>query len=165
MMRFLPMDLHDYTFIDFGAGKGRTLLLAGRNGFRKIIGVEFAGELVACAEVNIARYKNAKQKCHDVQIIEADAVELALPDGPLVIYFYNPFTREVFNSVMRNIVRSLKRERRDCYIVYGSSSADAIDWAAPAILATGCFSQVPTPSMPFFFNSVRTIRFGVFRLH
>jgi SAM-dependent methyltransferase len=157
--------LRDYTFVDFGAGKGRTLLLASHDGFRKIIGVEFAGELVKCATDNIAHYKNAAQKCRDIQVIEADAVEFALPHGPLVIYFYNPFTREVLDFVMRNIVRSLKADRRNCYIIYGSSSADAIDWAAPAILATGCFTQVSTPPMPFFFDAVRTICFGVFRLH
>jgi hypothetical protein len=165
MTQFLPNDLRDYTFVDFGAGKGRTLLLAGRNDFRKIIGVEFAGELVKCATGNIAHYKNAVQRCRNIQVIEVDAVEFVLPDGPLVIYFYNPFTREVFDSVMRNVVRSLKADRRDCYVVYGSSSADAIDWAGPAILATGCFTQVSTPPMPFFFDAVRTIRFGVFRLH
>jgi hypothetical protein len=38
MMQSLPRDLSDYTFIDIGAGKSRTSLLASRYDFSKIIG-------------------------------------------------------------------------------------------------------------------------------
>jgi SAM-dependent methyltransferase len=44
----LPRDLSRFVFVDFGAGKGRTVLLAARHPFKKVIGVEFSGELLAC---------------------------------------------------------------------------------------------------------------------
>ena len=163
MMRSLPNALSDYTFVDFGAGKSRTLLLASRFGFAKIVGVEFAKELVDCSRRNIARFKSERQRCRDLQIVEADATQFALPDSPLVMFFYNPFTRVVFDAVLKNIVASLKANKRRCYIIYGSSSHDAIDWAKPAILATGHFAEVPTGAMPLFFDAVRTVRFAVFR--
>jgi hypothetical protein len=163
MMRSLPRSLAGYTFIDIGAGKSRTLLLASRYDFAKIVGVEFARELVACSKRNIASFKTDWQRCRELSVVEADATQFAFPDAPLVIFFYNPFTRQVFDSVLGNIVESLKAKPRDCHIVYGSSSHDAIDWAKPAILASGCFAQVPTGAMPFYFDAVRTIRFAVFR--
>lgn len=184
MMRSLPHDPRGYTFIDIGAGKGRAILLASRYGFDKVIGVEFASELVACARSNIASFMHAKQldakqpdepqsshdrQCRDpeqrcnLEIVEADATEFVLPAGPLLIYFYNPFTRDIFDAVLRNITASLADDTRDCTVIYGSSSADAIGWAVPAILATGLFAQVPAPPMPLFFDAVRTIRFAVFR--
>jgi hypothetical protein len=163
MMQSLPRTLAGYTFVDFGAGKSRTLLLASRYGFSKIVGVEFAKELVACSRRNIATFKGKWQRCHDLQIVEADAAQYALPAGPLVIFFYNPFAREIFEIVLANIVSSLKAKKRDCYVIYGSSSHDAIDWAKPAILKTGLFDELPTRPMPFFFDAVRGVRYAVFR--
>jgi len=162
MMQSLPRDLADYTFIDIGAGKSRTLLLASQNNFAKIIGVEFARELVDCAKRNIASFKSDWQKCRDLEIVEADAAQYQFPDTPLVLFFYNPFSKEIFDVVLGNIVAALRAHKRDCYIVYGSSSHNAIGWARPAILATGCFAEMPTKPMPLFFDAVRSIRYAVF---
>jgi hypothetical protein len=163
MMRSLPRSLAGYTFVDVGAGKSRTLLLASRYDFARIVGVEFAGELVECSKRNIARFTTAWQRCRDLSIVEADATRFAFPDTPLVVFFYNQFTREVFDTVLANIMASLQVRPRGCTIIYGSSSHDAIDWAKPAILASGCFAEVPAGAMPFYFDAVRTIRFAVFR--
>jgi hypothetical protein len=163
MMRCLPADLQDYTFVDFGSGKSRTVLLASRYNLGKIIGVEFAKELVDCARTNIARFNGAWQSCRDLEIVEADATEFVVPDKPLVIFFYNPFARKVFDTVLQNIVASLTTKKRACYIIYGSSSHDAIGWAAPAILASGHFETMAAEPMPVFFDSVRTIRYAAFR--
>ena len=163
MMRSLPRSLAGYSFVDVGAGKSRTLLLASRYDFAKIVGVEFAKELVDCSKRNIARFTADWQRCRALDVVEADATQFAFPDTPLVIFFYNPFAREVFDVVLNNIVASLNAAPRDCCIVYGSSSHNAIDWARPAILASGCFEQVPAGAMPFYFDAVRTVRFAVFR--
>jgi hypothetical protein len=163
MMRSLPLDLSDTTFIDIGAGKSRTLLLASRCNFVRIVGVEFARELVECSRRNIAAFRSEWQQCHDLEIVEADATQFAFPPTPLVIYFYNPFTRAVFDNVLDNIVASLKTKPRDCRIIYCSSSHNAIDWARPAILARGLFAEVRGEPMPLFFDAVRTVQFAVFR--
>ncbi len=163
MMESLPRDVSDYTFVDIGAGKSRTLLLASRYNFRKIAGVEFAKELVACAARNIANFKSEWQKCRDLAIVEADATQFKFPGTPLVLFFYNPFAKDVFDEVLGNIVASLKAHKRDCFIIYGSSSHNAIGWAKPAILATGCFAEVPARPMPLFFDAVRSISYAVFR--
>ena len=163
MMRSLPRALAGTTFVDIGAGKSRSLLLASRYGFAKIVGVEFAKELVECSKGNIARFETVWQRCRDLSIVETDAVQFMFPETPLVIFFYNPFTHVVFETVLGNIVASLKAKPRDCIIIYGSSSHNAIDWAKPAILASGYFAEVPAGAMPFYFDAVRTIRFAVFR--
>lgn len=163
MMRSLPGPVAGYTFVDIGAGKSRTLLLASRYDFAKVVGVEFAKELVDCSKRNIARFKADWRKCQNLEIIEADATQFVFPDTPLVIFFYNPFAEVIFDAVLKNIVASLAAKPRHCAIVYGCSSHDAIDWAGPAILATGRFEEVPAAAMPFLFDAVRTIRFAVFR--
>src|SRR5262249_44039065 len=42
MMSNLPRDLSSFTFVDFGSGKGRVLLLASHHNFAKVVGVEYA---------------------------------------------------------------------------------------------------------------------------
>ncbi len=163
MMQSLPRNLARYTFVDIGAGKSRTLLLASRYNFAKIVGVEFAKELAACARRNIASFHCERQSCRDLTVVEADATQFDFPDTPLVLFFYNPFSQNVFDAVLKNIVASLRTHKRDCYIVYGSSSHNAIGWAKPAILAGGLFVEVPAAPMPLFFDAVRTINYAVFR--
>jgi hypothetical protein len=164
MLQSLPRDLSAYTFIDIGSGKSRTVLLASHYNFARIIGVEFAKELVACARRNIASFRCDRQRCRDLRIVEADAAQFAFPDTPLVLFFYNPFAQSVFDIVLNNIAASLKAHKRDCCIVYGSSSHNAIGWAKPAILATGLFEEIPTAPMPLFFDAVRTVNYAAFRV-
>ncbi len=130
---------------------------------RKITGVEFAKELVTCAARNIASFKSDWQKCRDLEIVEADATQFQFPDTPLVLFFYNPFSQDIFDEVLGNIVASLRANKRDCFVIYGSSSHNAIGWAKPAILAAGCFEEVPTKPMPLFLDAVRGISYAVFR--
>lgn len=163
IMRSLPKDLGGHTFIDIGAGKSRTLLLASRYPFARVVGVEFAHELVGIARRNIKSFRDAAQKCRDLEIVEADAATYDFPPTPLVVYFYNPFSKQVFDIVIANLVASLRAQDRPCHLVYGSSSHAAIDWAKPAILASGAFEQLSTPPMPGFLDAVRKIDYAVFR--
>ncbi|MGX5827216.1 class I SAM-dependent methyltransferase [Mesorhizobium sp. 43Arga] len=164
IMKSLPRDLQNHTFIDIGSGKSRTLLLASQYPFAKIIGVEFARELVDIARSNIERFSAPSQKCRALSVVEADAATYVFPEVPLVVYFYNPFSKDVFDIVLKNLVSSLERQPRDCFIVYGSSSHRAIDWARPAIRETGIFRELSVPAMPSFLDAVRTIDYAVFQV-
>jgi hypothetical protein len=163
VMQNLPHDVSDYSFVDIGAGKSRTLLLASRFNFRKIVGVEFARELVGCSQENITRFRAPWRQCRDLSIMEADAAQFMFPKTPLVLYFYNPFACQVLEQVLANLAASLRAAPRPCYLIYGSSSHNAIDWARPAVLASGRFEELPARPMPFYFDAVRTIRYAVFR--
>ncbi|GLQ79350.1 hypothetical protein GCM10007881_28680 [Mesorhizobium huakuii] len=165
IMKSLPRDLQNHTFIDIGSGKSRTLLLASQYPFAEIIGVEFARELVDIARSNIGRFRDPSRKCRALSVVEADAAAYDFPEMPLVVYFYNPFSKAVFDIVLKNLVSSLERCPRDCFIVYGSSSHRAIDWARPAIRETGIFQELTVPVMPGFLDAVRTIDYAVFQVH
>ncbi|OBQ64457.1 hypothetical protein A9K72_16905 [Mesorhizobium loti] len=164
IMKSLPRDLHNHTFIDIGSGKSRTLLLASRYPFAEIIGVEFARELVDIARSNIERFYDPTQKCRALSVVEADAAAYDFPQVPLVVYFYNPFSKDVFDIVLKNLVLSLERHPRDCFIIYGSSSHRAIDWARPTIRETDNFRELSVPAMPSFLDAVRTIDYAVFQV-
>ncbi|MGZ3409389.1 MAG: class I SAM-dependent methyltransferase [Xanthobacteraceae bacterium] len=163
IMEQLPADLSRYTFIDIGAGKSRTLLLASHYGFAKVTGVEFAKELVAISRRNIASFQNGQQKCHDLSITEGDAADFAFPEGPLLVYFYNPFSPEIFEKVLQNLITKLKSSRQECHVVYASSSNNTIGWAKPLISKSGYFTELAAKPMPLFWDAVRTIGYAVYR--
>ena len=50
MMSSLPIAFSEFTFVDLGSGKGRTLLMASEYPFRRIVGVEILPELHRAAE-------------------------------------------------------------------------------------------------------------------
>ena len=96
MMQSLPIDYTQFTFIDLGSGKGRTLLIASDYPFRRIIGVELLGELHRIAQENIRTYQSPTRKCFALEIIRGDAREFTFPAEPSVIYLFNPLTETGF---------------------------------------------------------------------
>jgi predicted RNA methylase len=86
----LPDDVSTFTFVDYGAGKGRCCFLASAKNFRKIVGVEFARELCADMERNIKRFKAPWQRCSNFEVICLDATRYDIPDGDCVLFMFNP---------------------------------------------------------------------------
>ncbi len=107
----------DYTFVDLGSGKGRTLLMASDYPFRKIIGVELLSKLYEIAQENINNYNSSAQQCFDLRTFCADAGDFALPEEPFVLFLFNPFPESVLNRVRQRIEASLDTAR-SIYILY-----------------------------------------------
>nr|WP_052170812.1 class I SAM-dependent methyltransferase [Massilia sp. JS1662] len=112
------LDIHypDFSFIDFGSGKGRTLLIAGELPFRQVIGVEFSADLHAQAQKNIACY--GTRQAGAVIPVHADATEFELPQDDLVLYFFNPFSAPVLGKVLDNLLASLEAKPRRVILIY-----------------------------------------------
>jgi SAM-dependent methyltransferase len=114
MMADLPIDFREFTFVDLGSGKGRTLLMASEYPFRRIVGVEILPELNRAAVENIANYKSEAQRCGEIESIRADAREFVPPEGPLVLYLFNPLPE----AALRQVIRKLEQSARPLWIVY-----------------------------------------------
>ncbi len=114
----IDADLSSFSFVDFGCGKGRALLLASNHPFRKIVGIEFSRELADIAKRNISLYHGAEQSCRSITVVTCDATEYEVPDEALVCYFYNPFGAEVLRKVVGNLIDSLQRCEREIFLVY-----------------------------------------------
>jgi SAM-dependent methyltransferase len=139
----LPHNLRSFTFIDFGSGKGRALLVAADFAFRRIIGVEFSAELHRIAEANLRGYRGRKQRCFDVSSVHARAEEFSWPDGDLVLYFYNPFGREIMERVLGAAVRTWQESPRTIYLVFIRMRF------RPLVKRLGIFREVRVRRLPF----------------
>jgi predicted RNA methylase len=105
----------EYTFIDFGSGKGRMLFLAALHGFRHVCGIELRGELHERALQNFRQCRHLSGCVMESFLMDAAAYEL--PDKKLVLFFFNPFGSTVMARVLENISASLEQSFRDVWVV------------------------------------------------
>jgi hypothetical protein len=135
----IDYDLSRLTFVDYGAGKGRVLLLASEHPFAAIGGIEFAEELHDDATMNIAQFPRSRMKCRNVECVLEDASALGPPEGESVHYFFNPFSREVFAEVLHNLVVSYRKRPRRLYLILVEPVAtDLVD-------NSGVFARLEVP--------------------
>ena len=111
-------NFRDFTFIDLGSGKGRTLLMASDYPFCRIVGVELLPSLHQIAQQNLSQYKSDTQKCFALESICADATAFPFPNDPLVIYLFNPFPETGMRQVFANLEQSLREHPRPVYVLY-----------------------------------------------
>jgi len=126
ILKKIPIDHSTYTFIDYGSGKGRVLLLASEYSFKNIIGVELSRRLHETAEKNLKIHKRLNQKCAQIKSVCVDAVEFKLPNDPLLIFFFTPFQGNVMERVVENIQRSLDAFPRSVHIAWYGQRMDVM---------------------------------------
>ena len=119
----LPINAAEFTFIDFGSGKGRVLFVASEFPFARIIGVEYAPDLHEAACRNLQSYRSETQKCRRIEPVCQDMTTFQFPDGPLVVFFYNP----AFESVMRNMAAKITALSQVCWVVYANPSYNVFE--------------------------------------
>ncbi|HET7852778.1 MAG TPA: hypothetical protein VFK91_08535, partial [Methyloceanibacter sp.] len=127
------------SFVDYGAGKGRVMLLASQYPFTQVGGIEFAEELHDNATMNIAQFPRSRMKCRNVECALDDVVNIKPLDEAAVHYFFNPFGPEIFAEVLRGIVASYHARPRRLYVIL-------IDMDAAELMhKTGVFQEVKLP--------------------
>ena len=112
------LNFRDFTFIDLGSGKGRTLLMASDYPFQRIMGVELLPSLHHTAQQNLDHYRSDTRKCFVLESICADATAFPFPEDPLVIFLFNPFPETGMRRVFANLKQSVGEHPRPVYVLY-----------------------------------------------
>ncbi len=115
-LKYSNKKIKNLTFIDYGSGKGRVLILAKKYGFDEVAGVELSSSMIDIAKNNFSIVNEP-----DIKIVEEDAACYKIPEANgYVFYFYNPFGAEVLEKVIGNIESTTQRREQDAYIVYSN---------------------------------------------
>ena len=61
-----------------------------------------------------------------MRIVEGDAVEFALPDGPLLVFLFNPFGAAVLRRILKSWRESLVARPRALDILYVNNEQEAV---------------------------------------
>jgi predicted RNA methylase len=120
------IDYSEYSFIDYGCGKGRVLFLAAQHPFREIIGVEFSPELHKIALANLEAARPKIDPHGRLRVVLCDAANFQPPASPLVCYLYNPFGEPVVKAVVQNLEHSLEQTPRPVSIIYVDPVHEAV---------------------------------------
>lgn len=117
-LRESRLPLKRFTFVDYGSGKGKALMLASAYAFRRIVGVEFAPGLHEVAVKNLGGYRSPEQQCFTLEAVCADALDWEPPAEPLLCFFFNPFDDPTLERVISRVARSWRHTPRDIYLLY-----------------------------------------------
>jgi SAM-dependent methyltransferase len=113
----MNQQVHHHSILDYGCGKGRPMIVAAREGFTNVKGIDLAEELCVIAKKNIEIIK-ADFPETSFTISHANATTYSDIDDVDVFFFFNPFGRSVINKVLENMRESIKRKHRTIYVIY-----------------------------------------------
>lgn len=108
----------EMTFVDFGCGKGRALMLAASWGFPRVVGVEAVPEFCDQAERNVGRYLRRHKLSPELQLFCSDAGAYEVQPLDATFFLFNPFPGDVLLSVLANIRRSVEDHPREIRVIY-----------------------------------------------
>ena len=126
MLATLDINFADFTFIDLGSGKGRTLMMASDYPFRRIFGLELLPDLDRIAQENLRRYKSESQKCFRLEAACGDAQAFEFSADPLLLYLFNPLPPAGLARVIGNLERSLQEHPRAVFVLYHNPEHEEI---------------------------------------
>ncbi|MDQ2834960.1 MAG: class I SAM-dependent methyltransferase [Acidobacteriota bacterium] len=104
-----PHPIERYTFVDFGSGKGRALLVASQLPFQNVIGIELNPTLAAVAQRNIDHWLSLHAAdptaagIAPIRLYQGDALTFELPHTPTLAFLFHPFEAPVLKLLLRRI--------------------------------------------------------------
>ena len=119
-----PLD--SYTFVDFGAGMGRAMLLASEFPFRAVLGVELHPTLARIGRRNMQRWRDADRALATMRMYCCDATEFKMPSGPCVVFLFNPFGAPVLRRLIRQWTRQFATRPGELDILYVNNEQETV---------------------------------------
>lgn len=104
-------------FVDYGAGKGRAMILAAEYGFKKITGIEFSHSLFQTAGQNLHSIQG-KFVDTKFQLILGDVCDFLPEASDSVFFFYDPFDFLLVEQCLGKIKTSWEKSPREILIIY-----------------------------------------------
>lgn len=127
----LGLDPVLFEFIDYGAGKGRAVMLAMDMGFRRSTGVELSERLVRVAQENLRIFARRNPAAAPGRVLHGDATAFRPEGRAILAYFYNPFDARVMAQVRGRLEEVLGRGTERVVVIYANPEHAEIFAAAP----------------------------------
>jgi SAM-dependent methyltransferase len=108
------------TFVDVGSGKGRVLLLAAQQNFKRVVGIEFSPTFCERARQNIDIFRARIQPLTPIEVIQADITQHEWRGDENVFFLYNPFDAVILSRFVENVRRSVAAHPRQVWLIYSA---------------------------------------------
>lgn len=163
LSRYFPRDRNNYTFIDIGSGKGRSLLMAQKYGFDKIIGIEFAEAICLMAKDNIRHFRHGKDRASSCRVIHLDATQYEYPLENLVLFFNNPFSPNVWEKIIPMIEASLQEKPRKIIFIMAGSVPDKVEAVIGMMSRSPYFLPRARGIAPYYWDTYLPFYYAVYK--
>jgi len=109
------VDMGKTTFIDFGCGKGRALIVASKFGFQSLVGIEFSPHAMEVCRNNL---KKLSIPCSffTESISEIDYSTTLIRSKNIIIYAYNPTTLSIIVESCNKLLQAYPNLR--VFLIY-----------------------------------------------
>ncbi len=115
-------------FVDVGSGKGKTLLIASKFGFKRVSGVELSHFLCDIATCNVEAYHKTSGCKVPIEIIESDILEYNIRRDENVFFCFGGHFSEVpLKKFLDNVKKSVDKNYRKIWLIFNEPNHD--DWA------------------------------------
>ena len=151
--------VEDYALVDIGCGKGRVLMMAAEYEFCEIVGVELDPGLARVARKNLSRVGRRRwlgllgpkirtgrvpqvspprrmrpgKSSPRIRIIEGDALTVPLPDGPVALFYFNSFEREMTEMWLQRLGEIAHGRTHPIDLIYIHPEFDALVRQVPGM--------------------------------
>jgi SAM-dependent methyltransferase len=120
--------IEDYSFVDLGCGKGRAVLMASEFPFQEVVGVELHASLARTAKANVASWTASRRAVSPIRIVRQEATEFVFPQGPCLLYLFNPFRAPVLKRLIERIEEDFATRQGLLNLIYFNPEAgDLLD--------------------------------------
>lgn len=123
---FLEYLFHKYPFsntdclVDFGAGKGRPIIMAAYYGCKHIMAYELDEVRAKMINDNVIRFKDKFKLDFQHEIFCMDASNATIRKEMNKFFFFSPFHLKIYVKILKNVVSSLTSDKRPINIyLYG----------------------------------------------
>ena len=161
MLDQLPIDARKFTFVDFGSGKGRTLILSALRNFKQTIGVEFSERLTKIAQANVKKLASSQVDNRSISVLQINALDFEIPNGPCVFYFYSPFRSPIIDQVLDKIRTEYHANPRPMFIIYLDYQVSELP-IPHQLLNIQPFSKMASGNIPFDFANFEPLHFAIY---
>ena len=104
--------------VDFGCGRGRAMIFLAHHWRVKVTGVEFNDQLITPLKKNITHYISdypEDSELFEVAFIPAEYYSITNQQS--AFYFFNPFSIEIFKTIIWNILASYDEYPREIDLI------------------------------------------------
>lgn len=147
-------------FVDFGCGKGRFPFYIFHHFHVSVTGVEMSGQLYQEAMENLVKYmERAKHSRASIQFERILAEEYEVDYRENRFYFFNPFSVQIFQKVIKNILLSVESNPRQVDIILYYPNLDYIQF----LELNTAFELLKEVKVPGLYDQNSNERFMIFR--
>lgn len=147
-------------FVDFGCGKGRFPFYVHHHLQGSATGVEMSGQLYQEAMENLSKYmERAKQSRASIQFerIFAEGYDINMTDNRF--YFFNPFSIQIFQKVISNILQSVENYSRSVDVILYYPTSEYIQF----LEVNTAFELLKEIQVPELYEQNSNERFMIYR--